>query len=66
MLDESNVGDEIDASINIRGREWTNPKDGVVKYFNTIEIWKVETIKVEQTEPEQPTKVSEPDDDMPF
>lgn len=66
LLDESNVGDEIDASINIRGREWTNPKDNSVKYFNTIEIWKVETIKVEQNAPEQPAKVSEPDDDMPF
>lgn len=42
--DNLNIGDEVDASINLRGREWTSPKDGVVKYFNTIEIWKLETI----------------------
>tara|TARA_R110001592_G_scaffold254870_1_gene518375 strand:+ start:273 stop:659 length:387 start_codon:yes stop_codon:yes gene_type:complete len=41
-----NVGDEVDASINLRGREWISPKDGVVKYFNTIEIWKLETIGI--------------------
>ena len=44
--DNLNIGDEVDASINLRGREWTSPKDGVVKYFNTIEIWKLETIGI--------------------
>lgn len=64
--DDLNVGDEIDASINLRGREWTSPKDGVVKYFNTIEIWKLETIQIEQPAPEQTKEVIEPKDDLPF
>jgi len=34
------VGKRVDVSINLRGREWTNP-EGVVKVFNTIEAWKV-------------------------
>ena len=34
------VGDVVDCSINLRGREWTNPQ-GEVKTFNTIEAWKV-------------------------
>ena len=40
MLDQYNVGDNITASYNLRGREWTSPQ-GEVKYFNTIELWKI-------------------------
>lgn len=46
LIDERNVGDEVDASINLRGREWTNPKDNSVRYFNTIEIWQVDIIPI--------------------
>ena len=66
LADNIKVGDEIDVSINLRGREWINPKDNSVRYFNTIEIWKLETIQVEQTAPEQPKKSSEPESDFPF
>ena len=38
------VGDEITASINLRGREWI--KDGVAKYFVSVEIWKFEVIGI--------------------
>ena len=34
------VGDMVDVSINLQGRQWTNP-EGEVKTFNTIEAWKV-------------------------
>ena len=34
-------GHEVTVHINIRGREWTNPQ-GEVKYFNTLEAWKLE------------------------
>jgi hypothetical protein len=37
LIDERNVGD---------GREWTNPKDNSVRYFNTIEIWQVDIIPI--------------------
>lgn len=40
VLKYNKVGQRVDVSINLRGREWTNP-EGVVKYFNTIEAWKV-------------------------
>jgi hypothetical protein len=39
IIKYNKVGDKVDCSINLRGREWTN-KEGVVKYFNTIECWK--------------------------
>lgn len=41
ILDNFNVGDELKISFNIRGREWTN-KDGEVKYFNTLEAWRID------------------------
>lgn len=33
-------GDLVSVNINIRGRAWTDPK-GVVKYFNSLEAWKI-------------------------
>ena len=44
--DSLNVGDDVKVSINIRGREWTNP-EGVTKYFNSIVGWRVEKITSE-------------------
>ena len=40
VLNNYKVGDSVDVSINIRGREWTNPQ-GEVKYFNSIQGWKI-------------------------
>jgi single-strand DNA-binding protein len=42
LIDGYNAGDEIRVFFNLRGREWT--KDGVTKYFNTIEAWKIEAV----------------------
>ena len=41
LLDKFNVGDTVQASFNLRGREWTSPT-GEVKYFNTLEVWRIE------------------------
>ena len=35
------ANDQIEVSFNLRGREWTSPK-GEVKYFNTLEAWRIE------------------------
>lgn len=40
LLKYNKVGQRVDCSINLRGRSWTSP-EGEVKYFNTIEAWKV-------------------------
>ena len=40
ILDSYNVGDEVVAEINLRGREWTSPQ-GEVKYFNTLQAWRL-------------------------
>lgn len=41
LLDQFQVNDNVEVSFNLRGREWTSPQ-GEVKYFNTIEAWRIE------------------------
>jgi hypothetical protein len=41
LLDTYNVGDVVQVSFNLRGREWTSPTSEV-KYFNTLDAWKIE------------------------
>ena len=43
MLDKYKVNDPVKVSINLRGREWVNPQ-GVSKYFNTIQGWRIEKL----------------------
>lgn len=44
LLDNLQVGQRVKVHFNLRGREWTN-QQGEVKYFNTIEGWKIELIQ---------------------
>ncbi|WP_036157103.1 DUF3127 domain-containing protein [Maribacter forsetii] len=41
LLNNYGVGQDVKVSINLRGREWTNPQ-GQVKYFNSIQGWRIE------------------------
>jgi len=47
LLNNFNVGQSVKISINLRGREWTNPQ-GEVKYFNSIQGWRIENLQAEQ------------------
>ncbi len=42
LIDSYNEGDDVKVYVNLRGREWTSPQ-GEIKYFNTIEAWKIES-----------------------
>jgi hypothetical protein len=44
LLNAYTVGQNVKISINLRGREWTNPQ-GEVKYFNSIQGWRVESLE---------------------
>ena len=46
FLAKLSVGDLVKVFINLRGREWTSP-EGVVKYFNSIQGWKVDVLESE-------------------
>jgi len=41
LLDQFQINENVEVSFNLRGREWTSPQ-GEVKYFNTIEAWRIE------------------------
>jgi hypothetical protein len=41
LLNGYKVGDSVDISINLRGREWINPQ-GEAKYFNQIQGWRIQ------------------------
>ena len=59
LLDSLQVGQRVKVYINIRGREWTNPQ-GEIKYFNTIEGWKIEVIQTTNVANQQPVAQTAP------
>jgi hypothetical protein len=71
QLDDYRAGDEVSVSFNLRGREWTG-KDGVVKVFNSCDIWRIARVGAAQSrggahEPAPvPTADAGPLDDCPF
>jgi hypothetical protein len=40
LLKNFKVGEKVRITINLKGREWTNPQ-GELVYFNSIEGWKI-------------------------
>jgi len=71
IIDGFIPGDEIEVSYNLRGREWTSPQ-GDVKYFNTLECWRIERAgayappQPNEPTPIAPTTEAADDDDLPF
>lgn len=44
LLNNFSVGEDVRVSINLRGREWQSPQ-GEVKYFNSIQGWRLEKLQ---------------------
>lgn len=77
LLNNYKVGEAVKVSINLRGREWTNPQ-GETKYFNDIQGWRIEKMQAEapaaQMAPMPPADAFAPatnfneeeHDDLPF
>ncbi|RTY92878.1 DUF3127 domain-containing protein [Flavobacterium sp. RSP46] len=77
LLNSFKVGEAVKVSINLRGREWVDPQ-GVTKYFNAIQGWRVERVATEATAAQMPpmpateafapaTNLNEEEaDDLPF
>lgn len=47
MMDAFNVGDHVEVSFNLRGREWISPQNEV-RYFNSLDAWRIEKIAGDQ------------------
>lgn len=60
LFNDCRPGQPLTLSINLRGREWTNPQ-GEVKVFNTLQCWKVTSdVTDQQEEEEAPTMKAAP------
>ncbi|MFV0238305.1 MAG: DUF3127 domain-containing protein [Flavobacteriales bacterium] len=44
LLNDIAEGASVKISINLRGREWTNP-EGITRYFNSIVGWRLEKME---------------------
>ena len=64
LLDAYNIGDFVKIDINLRGREWTNDK-GEVKYFNSIQGWRIESLDDQVMDSAPADLPMEPDTDSP-
>ena len=66
LLDNLKVGDEVKVNYNLRGREWNGPQG--IKYFNTLEAWKIENLTQNEGEDSKTTFTpnNNPNDDLPF
>lgn len=66
LLSSLKIEDRIKIFINLKGRKWTTP-NGSVKYFNSIQGWKIEKIvnKKNRSSSTSNTDVNE-FDDFPF
>jgi hypothetical protein len=62
LLDSVMEGQEVEVSFNLRGREWRSPS-GDIKYFNTLNAFKVDTIGAA---PVAITIASNDDEELPF
>ncbi|VAW16420.1 FIG00652968: hypothetical protein [hydrothermal vent metagenome] len=69
LLNNYQIGQDVKISINLRGREWTNPQ-GEVKYFNSIQGWRIENLQPAGQEasadipPVPPAEAFEPADNL--
>ena len=77
QLDAVNVGEQVNIQFNLKGRKWTDPQ-GNVKYFNSLQAWRVESqggASAPTTQSESPSSSDNSDmmgqsfsedDDLPF
>ena len=66
LLDNLKVGDEINVLINIKGRKWED-KEGNIKYFNSIQGWKIETENEDINQENSEDEINQdPEEDLPF
>ena len=78
LLNSFEVGQNVKVNINLRGREWKNPQTKEIKYFNSIQGWRIELIEVasqkedlpplDNLSPFEPASDSKDEDldDLPF
>jgi hypothetical protein len=67
QLNRFEVGQEVEVSFNLQGREWED-KNGQVKYFNSLNCWKIELAQPQAEPPKEEATTSNDafNDSLPF
>ena len=65
LIDGFEVGQRIEVNFNLRGREWTD-KSGIIKYFNTLDVWRIVYEESSTETPPIPDLPNEEGDELPF
>lgn len=65
-LNEFKVGEEVEINWNLNGREWKNTKTGEVKYFNSLNGWKINKLGAVSNKETIVNQSNQQDDDLPF
>lgn len=60
MIDSYKVGEEVEVAFNLKGRKWNDPKGGV-KYFNTLQAWRLSKKSAEQAKSDSSAPTDEPE-----
>lgn len=71
-LDQYKEGEKVSVECNLKGRDWTNPKDGIVRNFVSLQGWKIDYAD-EHAEAIEGAELqkrihsdNDPQDDLPF
>ena len=65
LIDGFQVGQCVEVNFNLRGREWTD-KNGIIKYFNTLDVWRIVSEDLGLETPSIPDLPNEEGDTLPF
>ena len=60
LLDGLHVGGQVEVFFNLNGREWINKTTGEVKYFNTLNAWKIDQVSFDRDNFEAERQVQHP------
>ncbi len=62
LIEPFNLHDEIEIDFNIKGRKWTD-KQNEVRYFNSLQAWKIAPAQGMATPPEAPASPAQSETD---
>ena len=54
LLNKFEIGQNVKVGINLRGREWENPQTKEIKYFNSIQGWRIELLENSSSDDDLP------------
>lgn len=66
LINGFNVGDRISVDFNYKGKKWTNPATGEVRYFLSLQPWKISGFKNQEAQTQPQETQGDSTDDLPF